>query len=119
MTEERVLSLPAETVDAIDRHRGRMSRSNFIESLLQRPIPAGGRGEHHVTEEEFQRYRDGMRSVLRDFLEFCVTYGMGLGVPSGDVARLFTAALGRSRPSASARNGKGSATVTNGRASRN
>ncbi len=119
MTEERVLSLPVETVDAIDRHRGRMSRSNFIESLLQRPILAGGRGKHYVTEEEFQRYREDMRSVLRSFLELCVTYGMGLGVPSRDVARLFTAALRRSRSAASARNGEGSATVTNGRASRN
>ena len=72
-----------------------------------------------MTEEELQRYREGMRSVLRDFLELCVTYGMGLGVPSGDVERLFTAALGRSRSAASARNGKGSATVTDGRASRN
>ena len=122
MTGERALRLPVETLDAIDSRRGRMSRSDFVESLLLRSSPAGGRGEagawgkHYVTEGEFQRYREGVRSVLRAFLELCMTYGMG--VSPGDGARLFTAGLGRPHSAARRRNGNGSV-AANGHASRN
>ena len=82
MEDKRVVILPASLVGAIDECRGDLSRADFINVLLERAL--SGNQEKttpvaYVTRQELEEFERSMRSLLRSFLEFFVTYGLELG----------------------------------------
>ncbi len=81
MAEKRMLIVDAEVARKVDENRGDMSRSEFlnflIDSQLKETEEVGN--QDYVNKEEFQQFAQGMRELLRNFLEFFLTYGLELG----------------------------------------
>ena len=81
MSEKRLLGLDAEVVKKIDENRGDMSISEFISFLIDCQLnqSASVQPNSHVTKDEFRQFENGIRELLRNFLEFFLSYGMELG----------------------------------------
>lgn len=81
MTEKRMLILDAGTVQKIEDNRGDMSVSEFINFMIDSHFEEASTPQQHdmVTKEEFQHFEEGIRDLLRSFLEFFLSYGLELG----------------------------------------
>ena len=81
MTEKRMLILDAGTVQKIEDNRGDMSVSEFINFMIDSHFEetAEPHQKDLVTKEEFQHFEEGIRDLLRNFLEFFLSYGLELG----------------------------------------
>lgn len=75
----------AEVARKVDESRGEMSRSEFIDFLIEshleedkepRPDTAG---PDYVTKEELHKSLQGIKELLRTFLEFFLSYGLEVG----------------------------------------
>jgi hypothetical protein len=83
MSEKRMLIVDDELLSKIDENRGEMSRTEFISFVINTQLGADGCGEptshQYVDREEFQEFSQGMKDLLRRFLDFFISYGMELG----------------------------------------
>ncbi len=81
MTEKRMLIVDAELAKKIDDNRGEMSRSEFISFLIDSRLneePASLK-DSYVSKEEFEHFTSGIKDLLRNFLDFFISYGLELG----------------------------------------
>ena len=80
MPEKRMLIVDADVVRKMDENRGDMSLSDFISFLIDSQLKQDINGPHndHVTKEEFGQFEQGIRELLRNFLEFFLSYGLEL-----------------------------------------
>ncbi len=83
MTEKRMLIVDDELLRKIDENRGDMSRAEFIDFLINDQL-AGEEGgaavsQQYITREEFQEFAQGMKDLLKRFLDFFLSYGLELG----------------------------------------
>ena len=76
-----MLIVDAEVARKVDENRGDMSCSEFlnflIDSQLKETEEVGN--QNYVNKEEFHQFAQGMKELLRNFLEFFLTYGLELG----------------------------------------
>jgi len=83
MTEKRMLIVDDELLRKIDENRGDMSRVEFIQFLINNQLGeeegAAGITHKYVEKEEFQEFAQGMKDLLRRFLDFFISYGLELG----------------------------------------
>jgi hypothetical protein len=79
MSEKRMLIVDAELVKKIDDNRGDMSRTEFINFLIASELKEEGKKQDGVTREEFHQFQEGTKELLRNFLEFFISYGLELG----------------------------------------
>jgi hypothetical protein len=82
VADKRMLIVDAEVVKKIDENRGDMSCSEFISFLIDAQFKEEGGGGNHnnyVDKEEFRQFALGMKELLRNFLEFFLSYGLELG----------------------------------------
>jgi hypothetical protein len=81
MSEKRMLILDAETVQRIEENRGDMSVSEFLNFIIDGRLEQDTSPQHSdlVTKEEFNHFEEGIRDLLRSFLEFFLSYGLELG----------------------------------------
>jgi hypothetical protein len=82
MTEKRMLVVDEELLKKIDDNRGELSRVEFITFLIDDQLQEkGGEGTslQYVSREEFQEFAQGMKDLLRRFLDFFISYGLELG----------------------------------------
>jgi len=81
MSERRMLIVDADAVKRIDENRGDMSVSDFISFLIDSQLKqdVNGQSNDHITKEEFRQFEQGIRELLRNFLEFFLSYGLELG----------------------------------------
>jgi hypothetical protein len=82
MAEKRMLIVDSELVEKIDQNRGDMTQAQFIIFLIDSQL--GEKGEsvspkEYVGREEFEEFAQGMKDLLRRFLDFFISYGMELG----------------------------------------
>ncbi len=80
MAEKRMLIVDAEVVRRIDENRGDMSYSEFLNYLVDSQL--GGHQEVNqdfISRDEFNHFASGMKELLRNFLEFFLSYGLELG----------------------------------------
>ena len=84
MSEKRMLIVDAELVKKIDENRGDMSRSEFLHFLIDSQLKEEGKKHDLVTREEFQQFQEGIKELLRNFLEFFISYGLELGKQPSD-----------------------------------
>ena len=73
------LIVDAEVVRRIDENRGAMNRSDFINFLIDSHLQEECGKHNYITKEEFNQFREGIRELLRNFLEFFISYGLELG----------------------------------------
>ncbi len=79
MTEKRMLIVDAETALKIDENRGDMNRSEFLDFLIDSQLKENSGNQDYVNKEEFHQFAEGMKELLRNFLEFFLSYGLELG----------------------------------------
>lgn len=79
MAEKRVLVVPTELVKKIDQNRGDLSQAEFLSMLLDNCLEGESVAERFVTREAFQEFEQGMKDLMRNFLEFFISYGLELG----------------------------------------
>ena len=80
MTDKRMLMVDAEVARKIEANRGDMSNSDFINFLIDGHLKGDeGESQNVVSKEEFDQFASGMKDLLRNFLEFFLSYGLELG----------------------------------------
>jgi hypothetical protein len=86
MSEKRMLIVDAELVKKIDDNRGDIGRSEFINFLIESELKEKeeGKKQGSVTREEFHQFQEGTKELLRNFLEFFISYGLELGKQPSD-----------------------------------
>ena len=86
MSEKRMLIIDANLARKIDENRGDMNISDFINFLIDSQLKndVDIQNGNHVTKEEFQQFEQGIRELLRNFLEFFLSYGLELGKQTSD-----------------------------------
>jgi hypothetical protein len=83
MTEKRMLIVEEELLNKIDENRGEMSRTEFINFLINSQLKEDSSGSvvpnnKYIDREEFQEFAQGMKDLLRRFLDFFISYGLEL-----------------------------------------
>jgi len=86
MSEKRMLIVDTELVKKVDDNRGDMGRSEFINFLIETQLneKEEGKKQGTVTREEFHQFQEGTKELLRNFLEFFISYGLELGKQPSD-----------------------------------
>ena len=82
MAEKRMLIIDADIVRKIDENRGDMSYSEFIRFLIDSRLKdntGNQNNQNYVSKEEFQHFEQGIKELLRNSLEFFLSYGLELG----------------------------------------
>jgi hypothetical protein len=79
VAEKRMLIVDAEVAGKIDENRGDMSYSEFLNFLIDSRLNAEVGNHNYVEKEEFHQFALGMKELLRNFLEFFLSYGLELG----------------------------------------
>ena len=79
MPDKRMLIIDAEVTRKIDENRGDMNRSDFINFLIDSCLKEDSGKQDYITKEEFNQFQEGTRELLRNFLEFFISYGLELG----------------------------------------
>jgi len=81
-----MLIVDAEVTKKIDENRGDMSCSEFISFLIDSRLKGNSTQPDYTTKEEFDQFQQGTRDLLRNFLEFFISYGLELGKRPEDKA---------------------------------
>ena len=79
MAEKRMLIVDAEVARKVDENRGDMNRSEFLNFLIDSQLKEDTGNQNYVDKEEFHQFALGMKELLRNFLEFFLSYGLELG----------------------------------------
>jgi len=79
MSEKRMLIVDDELAKRIDDNRGDLSRSEFISFLIDSQLQKEGKTQDGVSREEFCQFEQGIKEMLRSFLDFFISYGLELG----------------------------------------
>ena len=83
MTDKKILIVDEETLIKIDENRGDMSRAEFISVLINNQLGESERATaispQYVNREEFQEFTQGMKDLLKRFLDFFISYGLEVG----------------------------------------
>ena len=80
MSDKRMLIVDAELVEKIDCNRGDMNRAEFIWFLIDNQLKEESRKQNGgVSREEFHQFQEGTKDLLRNFLDFFISYGLELG----------------------------------------
>jgi len=81
-----MLIVDVDVAQKIDENRGDMSRSKFLNFLIDNQLKEETGNIDYVSKvefrqltEEFYQFSHGIKGLLRNFLEFFVSYGMELG----------------------------------------
>ncbi len=82
MADNKILVLPTELVEKIDGSRGDVSRAEFIDALIDNLVKEKSERKENVqyaTREELSAFEQDMKQLLKNFLDFFVSYGLELG----------------------------------------
>jgi hypothetical protein len=81
-----MLIVDAELVKKMDDNRGDLGRSEFINFLIDSQLKEKEEGKKQggITREEFHQFQEGTKELLRNFLEFFISYGLELGKQPSD-----------------------------------
>jgi hypothetical protein len=85
MAEKRMFIVDAEVARKVDESRGEMSRSEFIDFLIEGQLREDKEhkgdtvNKNYVTKEELHQSLQGIKELLRSFLEFFLSYGLEVG----------------------------------------
>ena len=82
MGERRMLIMPKELVKKIDDNRGDMTQAEFIDFLIDDQLKEEIKEQKYATKEEIHSFEQDMKKLLKNFLDFFVSYGLELGKES-------------------------------------
>ena len=79
MADKRMLIVDAEVARRVDENRGDMSCSEFLNFLIDSQLKEETGNQNYVSKEEFHQLERSLKELLRNFLEFFISYGLELG----------------------------------------
>jgi len=79
VADKRMLIVDTEVVRKIDENRGDLGHSEFLNFLIDSQVKENAGNQNYVDREEFYQFAQGMKELLRNFLEFFISYGLELG----------------------------------------
>jgi len=83
VAEKRMLIVDSEVIRKIDENRGDLNRTDFLNFLFDSQLNGEEAekpsSQNLVTQEEFAQFAQGMKELIRNCLEFFISYGMELG----------------------------------------
>jgi hypothetical protein len=82
--DDLIMVVKEDVVKQIDRNRGEMNRTEFVNYLIQAQLKACENQHHYVSREEFLHSNQEIVELLRNFLQFFVSYGMAMGKRRSD-----------------------------------
>ena len=90
MDEKRMLIVNEDVVRKIDENRGDMNRSEFLNFLINSRLKEDTVGEKidmdYISRDEFYEFAQGIKELLRNSLEFFISYGLEMGKEPKDAA---------------------------------
>jgi len=82
--DDLIMVVKEDVVKQIDKNRGEMNRTEFVNYLIQAQLKACENQSGYVKREEFLQSTQEMMELLRNFLQFFVSYGMAMGKRRND-----------------------------------
>ena len=83
MADKRMLIVGAEVARKVDENRGDLSQSEFLDYLISKQLEeettSQNVNQNYVSKEELFQLEQGIKELLRNFLEFFLSYGLELG----------------------------------------
>jgi hypothetical protein len=81
VADKRMLIIDAEVARKIDENRGDMSNTEFINFLIESRLNEKKEDDarNYVPREEYDSFVQGMKELLRNFMEFFISYEVELG----------------------------------------
>ena len=111
MGDYAVLSLSPETMKVIDRSRGQLSRSEFLSCVVSSWCLERCTTHRYITQKEIREFEEGIKELLRSFLEFVVSYGLDMEKTSADGMSELLDRLHLNGDTAHPKNGRNGATA--------
>jgi len=78
-----MLIVDAEVARKVDENRGDLSQSEFLDYLISGQLEGDAANQNanqnYVSKEELFQLEQGIKELLRNFLEFFLSYGLELG----------------------------------------
>jgi len=82
MAEKRMVLVDDDLLSKIDVNRREMSRTAFLSFLINNQLQEEGSphtSNQYVSREEYMEFTQGMKDLLRNFLDSFISYNMKLG----------------------------------------
>ena len=112
MGDYAVLSLSPEIMKVIDRSRGQLSRSEFLNCVVRSWCLEQCTTQRYITQSEVREFEEEIKELLRGFLEFVVSYGLDSEKTSADGMSRLLDRLRLNGDTAHPKNGRNGASVT-------
>jgi hypothetical protein len=74
-----IMVVKEDVVKQIDKNRGELNRTEFVNYLIQCQLQEQDNQEQYVKREEMEDFMRQIMELLHNFLQFFVSYGMSLG----------------------------------------
>lgn len=71
-----------DVVKQVDENRGEMNRTEFVNFLIHRQLKEFSASRNYIEKEEFHRFTQEVKEILRNFFDFFLTLELGKHVPS-------------------------------------
>ena len=86
MSEKRMLIVPVDLVRKVDENRGDLSQAEFIDLLIDSRLEekASEPGGQYITIEALAEFEHGIKELMRNFMDFFVSYGLEIGSNGGN-----------------------------------
>ena len=68
-----------DVVKMIDENRGEMTRTEFVNYLIQYQLREDANRGNYISYSDFEQYSRKISELLYNFLQFFVSYGMAMG----------------------------------------
>ena len=83
--DDLIMVVKEDIVKQIDENRGELNRTEFVNYLIQCQLKNEDKiNTEYISKEEFQSFSHQMISLLHNFLQFFVSYGMAMGQGQAD-----------------------------------
>ena len=74
-----IMVVKDDVVKQIDKNRGELNRTEFVNYLIQCQLDEQDNQEQYVKREDMDDFMRQIMELLHNFLQFFVSYGMSLG----------------------------------------
>ena len=71
---ELIMVVDKDVVSQVDDNRGEMTRTEFVNFLIHSQLKKYHENRNYVDKEEFLQFAQGIKGLLRNFLEFFLSY---------------------------------------------
>ena len=80
-----VMVVKSDVVKDIDEHRGELTRTEFVNYLIQCQLHDRAEKDQYVSVAEFKDFSRQMSELVYNFLQFFISYGMTVGPARQDI----------------------------------